>query len=667
MDKTEFSEKFLPLHQPSKARISRNPTEKVSKTDEDPAVPTSLRTGAAIICSYLPTLPAHAPGVYRMLDEFGQVLYVGKARNLVNRVTSYSRTKGHSSRIARMIAQTRSMEFVITRTETEALLLEANLIKKFAPPFNVLLRDDKSYAYLLIRKDHDYPRLVKHRGSKKIKGDYFGPFASAAAVNRTLNILQKAFLLRNCTDSEFEVRSRPCLQYQIKRCSAPCVKLASRNEYGQLVTQTRDFLTGKSEAIRTELASQMEAAAEELAFEKAAGLRDRIRALSELRASQSADGLGELDADIFALIRKDGRSCVEVFFFRSGQNWGNQAYFPRHDKEEDSGVLLESFIGQFYDNKPCPQEILVSHKLPEQELLASALSEKFARKIKLYTPQRGGKYDLVKLAKRNASEALARSLANSTAQKRLRGQLQEKFDLSKSPDRIEVYDNSHIQGAHAVGAMIVAGEEGFEPKEYRLFNMKDEQLEPGDDYAMMREMLRRRLTRLKTDLAALSGEVTRLKNWPDLLLIDGGRGQLSAVLEVVSELEMQDLPLQIIAVAKGEERNAGREEFYFEGRAPIGLAENDELLYYLQRLRDEAHRFAITRHRAKRSRQLSENPLDSIEGVGKARKKALLHHFGSARAVSRARRGDIEKVPGISRQLAARIFDFFQQSVSVKE
>ena len=587
-----------------------------------------------------------------MYGEDGQVLYVGKARNLKNRVSNYAAGRGHSNRIALMIALTRSMEFVVTQTETEALLLEANLIKRLKPRFNILLRDDKSFPYILIRKEHAAPQLLKHRGARKTKGDYFGPFASVGAVNQTLNTLQKAFLIRTCTDSVYEGRSRPCMLYQIKRCAGPCVGLVEPEAYDELVREATDFLRGRSNALRQELQSRMAAAAEAMDFETAARLRDRIRAIAAVTTDQGINPDGVEEADIVAIAQDGGKSCVQVFFFRAGQNWGNQSFFPRHETDAGPAEVLAAFLAQFYDDKPAPGLILLSQEVEEAELLAEALTLKAERKVQLHTPRRGEKRRLVERTETNAREALARRLAESATQTQLLKGVQRIFDLERPPERIEVYDNSHIQGTNALGAMIVAGPEGFEKKHYRRFNMKGDDAATNDDFAMMKAMLRRRFSRLQK-------ERDEGAPVPDLVLIDGGAGQLSSVMEIAGELGVTDIT--IAAIAKGPERDAGREAFYLPGKPPFKLPQKDPVLYYLQRLRDEAHRFAIGGHRAKRSRQMAENPLDGIPGIGPSRKKALLTHFGSAKAVRNAALADLEAVDGVSKAMAKRIHDWFQR------
>ncbi|MCC6983460.1 MAG: excinuclease ABC subunit UvrC [Bauldia sp.] len=622
----------------------------------DGTVTTSAR-GAEAIAEFVRRLP-NGPGVYRMIGEEGTVLYVGKARSLKKRVASYTRLLNQPSRLSRMIHATATMEFVTTRTETEALLLEANLIKRFRPRYNVLLRDDKSFPYILIT-EHEAPMIVKHRGAHSRKGDYFGPFASAGAVGRTINALERAFLLRTCSDSVYESRTRPCLLFQIKRCSAPCTREIALGDYAELVREAKSFLSGRSQAIRAELAGMMEDASERLDFETAARIRDRIAALSHIQAHQGINPETVEEADVFACVQDGGQTCIEVFFFRTGQNWGNRAYFPRADRSLEPAEVLGAFLSQFYEDKPAPRQILLSHAVEEQELLAAALSERSERKVVVSVPQRGEKKELVAHALANAREALGRRLSESSTQNALLAGLASTFALSKVPRRVEVYDNSHIMGTNPVGAMIVAGPDGFAKNHYRKFNMRSEGLTPGDDYAMMREMLGRRFTRLVRDepregASEANGEMPA---WPDLLLIDGGKGQVTAVVEILRELGVTDVP--IVGVAKGPDRDAGRENFYVPGREPFMLPPRDPVLYFIQRLRDEAHRFAIGSHRTRRRIELNANPLDEITGIGPARKRALLRHFGTAKAVSRANLSDLLAVKGISGEMAQAIYDHF--------
>lgn len=610
--------------------------------------------GHEVIQTYLKTIDG-SPGVYRMLDNESRVLYVGKARNLRARVSSYARPTGHSSRIARMISMTTSMMFLTTRTETEALLLEQNLIKQLKPKFNVLLRDDKSFPNILVTAKHDFPQLKKHRGAKKEKGNYYGPFASAGAVNRTLNQLQRVFLLRDCTNSTFDSRTRPCLQFQIKRCSAPCVGKISPDNYRQTVKDAEDFLNGKTTAIQSRLASEMSVASEELEFERAAALRDRIKALTQVQTAQGINPKGVSEADIIALHFDGGQACVQVFFIRANQNWGNHDYYPRVGADMDAAEVLEAFVGQFYDTREPPKQVILSNEIENVDLMADALSFKLGRKVEVLVPKRGEKADLVDGALRNARESLARKLAETASQARLLKGLAEAFDLAAPPERIEVYDNSHISGTNAVGGMIVAGPEGFMKNQYRKFNIKGEDITPGDDFGMMKEVLARRFKRL------LKEDPNRERGmWPDLLLIDGGAGQVSAVREIMQKYGVGDIAM--VGVAKGEDRDAGKEEFYRTGKRPFALRHNDPVLYFVQRMRDEVHRFAIGTHRAKRSKAIGASPLDGIPGVGAARKRALLAHFGSAKAVARANLADLEVVPGVSKGMAQKLYDYFQPS-----
>jgi excinuclease ABC subunit C len=609
--------------------------------------------GAALIKDEVKRLP-DAPGVYRMLGDAGEVLYVGKARSLKKRVLQYAQGRFHTQRIAHMVDLTRAMEFVTTRTETDALLLEINLIKQLKPRFNVLLRDDKSFPEIVIRRDHAAPQLRKHRGTHTLKGDYFGPFASAWAVNRTLNTLQKAFLLRSCSDSVYVSRTRPCMLHQIRRCAAPCTGLVSLEDYAALVDQAEDFLRGKSRAVMARMSGEMQAASDEMEFERAARLRDRIRALASIAQQQQINPETVDEADVFALFAEGGQACVQVFFFRAGQNWGNRAYFPRVDKSDEDLDVMSAFLGQFYDDKPIPKLILVNVEPSEKALLAEALGLKANRKVEISRPQRGEKCQLVEHALTNAREALGRKMAESSAQSKLLSGVCEVFGLDGQPERIEVYDNSHIMGTNAVGGMIVAGPEGFQKSQYRKFNIRSTELTPGDDYGMMREVLRRRFSRLVKDEEE-GGEAVR----PDLVLIDGGAGQLAAAMEIMADLGVDDIA--VVGVAKGPDRDAGLERLFMPGKTPFMLEPKSPVLYYLQRLRDEAHRFAIGAHRAKRSAEMKKNPLDEIDGVGPSRKRALLHAFGSARGVSRASVDDLAKVEGVSEALAQRIYDVFRK------
>ncbi|MHA7898622.1 MAG: excinuclease ABC subunit UvrC [Henriciella sp.] len=619
----------------------------------DSPKPQSRKRGVDVIKDNLTRLPAK-PGVYRMFGEDDTVLYVGKAKSLKARVSSYTRIGGQTQRIAAMIMATARMEFVVTETETEALLLEASLIKSLKPRFNILLRDDKSFPYILIRRDHDAPQVLKYRGSKQDRGDYFGPFASANAVTRTIDTLQKAFLLRTCEDSVYSTRQRPCMLHQIKRCSAPCVGLIQVEDYQKLADQAADFLRGKATDLQASLAQEMEAAAEQMEFERAASLRDRIRALAHVRAQQDINPDGIEEADIFSIAMEGGLSAVQVFFIRAGQNWGATIHFPRHEKGESEAEILAAFLVQFYDKRPPPRLILTNHEPVDRELIAEALELKADRRVEIRMPQRGEKRSLVEQASRNAAEALSRKLAESASQARLLKEVAKAFDLDEPPARIEIYDNSHIQGSNQVGGMVVAGPEGFEKGQYRKFNIKDKTLEPGDDYGMMREVMQRRFSR-----ALKERDEGSTNTWPDLVLIDGGLGQLNSVIEAIGELGLSPSDVNLVSIAKGVERNAGREQFFQPGRAPFRLPENAPVLYYLQRLRDEAHRWAIGAHRAKRSADINKNPLDEIEGIGPSRKKALLQYFGSAKGVSRAKLADLKEVEGVSAALAERIYGHF--------
>ena len=730
------------------------------KHDDETAPPDAPRpAGTEVIQHYLRQLPS-SPGVYRMIDAAGNVIYVGKARSLKARVSNYARLHGHPNRIARMIASTVSMEFVTVGTEAEALLLEANLIKRFRPRYNVLMRDDKSFPYILISRDHAAPQILKHRGARNRRGDYFGPFASAGAVGRTINMLQRAFLLRSCTDSVYESRTRPCLLHQIKRCSAPCTGEVSLADYGRLVDESVRFLRGESQNVRTMYQRLMEEAAGKLEFEQAAKFRNRLWALAHVTADQAINPEGIEEADVFAAHQEGGHTCIQVFFFRTGQNWGNRAYFPKADRALDVGEVLDSFIAQFYDDKPVPRLILLSHEVPSRALLAEALSIKAERKVEISVPQRGTKIGLVEHATQNAREALGRRMAETSSQKILMEGLKDRFGLAHVPRRIEVYDNSHIMGTNAVGAMIVAGIQGLVKNQYRKFNIKSEGLTPGDDYAMMREVLCRRFKRvaaelrgeviedapveevialapslaadppidearegnaceaaapliakeeagersriapagtppkgargadaiafgvLRADNAAMSGselvppgieadepedvddevvvDADEFPTIPDVVFVDGGAGQLSIAQQVLAELGLTDV-IPIVGVAKGPDRDAGREHFYVPGRPSFMLEPRDPVLYFVQRLRDEAHRFAIGTHRAKRAKALGVNPLDEIEGIGPTRKRALLNHFGSAKAVSRAGIEDLKAVAGISAAMAQSIHNFFNE------
>jgi excinuclease ABC subunit C len=705
-----------------------------------------LAAGRAAILRHVKLAPS-APGVYRMVDAHGAVLYVGKAKNIRKRITSYARPTAYDPRIERMIAATAALEFVSTRTETEALLLEANLIKRLRPRFNVLLRDDKSFPYILITGDHWAPQILKHRGARNREGRYYGPFASVGSVNRTITALQRAFLLRSCSDGFFESRTRPCLLHQIKRCSAPCTREIEFADYQELVREATNFLSGKSRAVKEELAGEMEKASEALDFERAAVYRDRLAALSAVQAQQGINPRSTEEADVFAVHQEGGFFCVQVFFFRTGQNWGNRAYFPKADRTFGPGEVLDAFLAQFYDDKPVPELVLISHDIEDRELLEQALTAKSGRKVEVAKPKRGEKKELVDHALANAREALGRKLADTASQRKLLEALAECFGLARAPRRIEVYDNSHIQGTNAVGAMVVAGPEGFQKNQYRKFNIRSTELTPGDDFAMMREVLERRFKRLMTEAPRMSADVAaaavagadgtfagaagsvtspRLRGevgsrsdpgegdsrnsalaespphpdplpgeraftpvfdglggeretavappednaneeiaeasdspWPDLVVIDGGRGQLSAAQATLAALGLTDVPL--IGVAKGPERDAGRETFFVPGREPFKLKPRDPVLYFVQRLRDEAHRFAIGSHRARRRKDIRESGLQEIPGVGPARKRALLQHFGTLKAIERASPADLAKVEGVSAEMAKKIYDFFHE------
>jgi len=632
-------------------------------TDVTEAPPNAPLKGAALIKDEVKRLPDR-PGVYRMMGDDGEVLYVGKARSLKKRVVQYAQGRFHTQRIAHMVDLTRSMEFVTTRTETDALLLEINLIKQLKPRFNVLLRDDKSFPEIVIRREHAAAQLRKHRGAHTIKGDYFGPFASAGAVNRTLNTLQKAFLLRSCSDSVYESRTRPCMLHQIRRCAAPCTGLISLDDYAGLVSQAEDFLRGKSRAVMGRMSAEMQAASDDMEFESAARLRDRIRALASIAQEQQINPETVDEADVFALFAEGGQACVQVFFFRAGQNWGNRAYFPKLpglgvDKSDEDPEVMAAFLGQFYDDKPIPKLILVNVEPAEKALLAEAFALKGGRKVEIARPVRGEKRQLVEHAVINSREALGRKMAESSAQSKLLAGVADAFGLDAPPERIEVYDNSHIMGTNAVGGMIVAGPEGFQKSQYRKFNIKGTDITPGDDFGMMKEVLKRRFARLVKEEE--SGEDPGSSGFgrPDLVLIDGGMGQISAAMEVMADLGVDDIP--VVGVAKGPDRDAGLERFFIPGKPYFMLEPKSPVLYYLQRLRDEAHRFAIGTHRTKRSNEMLKNPLDEIEGVGPGRKRALLHAFGSARGVSRASVEDLLKVDGVSQPLAERIYGFFRK------
>lgn len=639
-------------------------------------------SGPEVINAFVQKLP-NSPGVYRMFNREGDVLYVGKARSLKKRVSNYARGQGHSNRITRMIRETTTMEFVVTRTETEALLLEANLIKRLRPRFNVLLRDDKSFPYILISGDTRAPGIFKHRGARSKKGEYFGPFASAGAVTRTINALERAFLLRSCADSMFESRTRPCLLHQIKRCSGPCTHEISDENYKELVGEAQAFLSGRSKAVQEHMRVAMSSAAEELDYERAAIYRDRLSALSVIQSHQGINPQTVDEADVFAIHQEGGLACIQVFFFRTGQNWGNRAYFPKADPSLTGAEVLGAFITQFYDNKPCPRMILLSETVEDLELLGEALSSSAGHKVQINVPQRGEKKDLVDHAMTNARETLGRRLAETSSQARLLKAMTETFDLPRVPRRIEVYDNSHIMGTNAVGGMIVAGPEGFVKNQYRKFNIRSTEITPGDDFGMMREVIERRFGRLIKDHAVPEAKPKDAINdikpatetqadsedleaaddsfpaWPDVILIDGGQGQVGAVREILKQLGLNDQVISI-GIAKGVDRDAGRERFFVSGKPAFTLPPRDPVLYFIQRMRDEAHRFAIGTHRAKRKKEMTKSPLDEIGGIGPSRKRALLHQFGTAKAVSRAALSELMQVEGISEALAQSIYDHFR-------
>jgi excinuclease ABC subunit C len=620
-----------------------------------PAAPlnTEISTpkGAEVIHAYLKTLDT-SPGVYRMLNEASEVLYVGKARNLRARVSNYARMTGHTARIARMISETASMMFLTTKTETEALLLEQNLIKQLKPRYNVLLRDDKSFPNILISSEHDFPQIKKHRGKRSEKGNYFGPFASAGAVTRTLNQLQRVFLLRTCSDAMFHSRTRPCLLYQIKRCAGPCVGRISDPDYARLVADAMRFLQGKSTSVQVDLARAMGEASQALEFERAAALRDRIKALTQVQSAQTINPAGVEEADVIALHLENGQACVQVFFIRAHQSWGNRDFYPKTGAGAEEGEILEGFVAQFYDSKEPPRLLIMSHQVENEDLVTSLLSQRLGRKVEIITPKRGEKADLVENAARNARESLARKMSESATQNALLQNLAEAFDLDGPPARIEVYDNSHISGTNAVGGMIVAGAEGFLKSQYRKFNIKSDAGANSDDFGMMKEVLSRRFDRLLKEDPKRKSDM-----WPDLLLIDGGVGQVSVVAQIMAEMGVDDIAM--VGVAKGVDRNAGKEEFHRPGKSPMALRMNDPVLYFVQRLRDEAHRWAIGAHRAKRAKGVSATPLDDISGIGASRKRALLAHFGSSKDVSRAGLSDLQAVAGISAAMAQKIHDYF--------
>ena len=646
---------------------SRDGTIRAASLDgwEDAGRESSGLKGAELIQAFVKILP-NAPGVYRMLNDAGDVLYVGKARSLKKRVSNYAQGRGHTNRIAGMVRATANMEFITTRTETEALLLEANLIKRLRPRFNVLMRDDKSFPYILLTEDKLAPGIYKHRGARSRKGSYFGPFASAQAVDRTINSLQRAFLLRNCTDSMYESRTRPCLLHQIKRCAAPCTGEVSEDAYQAMVDEAKEFLSGKSQKVKAAMSEAMQEASQALDFERAAIYRDRLAALSHVQSHQGINPNTVEEADVFAIHQEGGMSCIQVFFFRTGQNWGNRAYFPKADASLSAKEILGAFLSQFYDDKPCPRQILISEAVSEQALLSEALTIRAGHKVSINVPQRGEKRDLMQHARANAKDAHNRRLAETSTQASLLKGFSDVFDMDVAPRRIEVFDNSHIMGTNAVGGMIVAGPEGFVKNQYRKFNIKSKDITPGDDFGMMREVIERRFSRLVKEFGVPErGDAENeaeadapLPNWPDVLLIDGGQGQLTAVKQVLDELGIAD-SVTTIGVAKGVDRDAGRERFFQVGRKPFSLPPRDPVLYFIQRMRDEAHRFAIGTHRARRKKELTKNPLDEIGGIGPSRKRALLHHFGTAKAVSRAGVDDLRSVEGISGAMAQLIYDHF--------
>ncbi len=616
---------------------------------------TPLSAGVAVIERALMTMPL-SPGVYRMLDAKGEAVYVGKARSLKKRVVSYTQIARLPERLRRMVSETATMEIVTTHTEAEALLLEANLIKRLKPRFNIVLRDDKSYPWLMLTEDHAFPQITKHRGARTRKGSYYGPFASAWAVNQTVTAMQRVFLLRSCQDTVFANRSRPCLLFQIKRCSAPCVGRVTTQDYGHLVDQARAFLSGKAGTVQQELAAEMERAAEKLEFERAAAVRDRIRGLTHVQGTGVINPASLADADVVAAFQIGGQTCVQVFFVRGGRNNGNRAFFPTHARDTDADAVLAAFLAQFYDDKPPPPLILLNHPLPEQDLLSEALTLKASRRVELAVPARGEKRAVVLHAETNAREALERRLAESAGQAKLLEAVAALFGLAGLPSRIECYDNSHIMGTNAYGVMVVTGPDGFEKNAYRKYSIRGP-IAPGDDFAMMREVLERRFGRALKEQAASDAGEGAAPALPDLVLIDGGAGQLSAVRGIMQDLGMHQIP--VVAIAKGPDRDAGREWFHMDGRAPFQLPPRDPVLYYLQRVRDETHRFAITTHRASRSKGLVTSELDEVPGVGSARKRSLLNHFGSARGVKQAGLSDLEAAPGINRETARRIYAFF--------
>jgi excinuclease ABC subunit C len=630
----------------------------IATMDDAPETPESVKRGVAVIRQYWKHAP-NTPGVYRMIAENGEVLYVGKAKNVRKRVASYTRLAGHVNRIARMISATASMIFISVETETDALLLEANLIKQLKPRFNVLMRDDKSFPYILIANDHEAPQIAKHRGSRSRKGDYYGPFASVWAVNRALNALERAFLLRSCSQSYYDNRTRPCLLYQIKRCAGPCTGEISLEDYAALAQEARDFLSGKSLSVREQLATEMTAAAENLEFERAARLRDRISALSAIQGAQGVNPRSIEQADVFAIAKEAGRFCIEAFFFRAYQNWGNRSYFPRADASLSEEEVLDAFLAQFYDELPSPPLVLLSHRVDSAEVLADMLSARLKKRVEVAAPQRGEKRELVDHALTNARQTLGRKLAEDASQQKLLAATAQIFNLPAAPRRIEVYDNSHTGGAQAIGAMIVAGPGGFMKAHYRTFNIKNTEIVPGDDYGMMREVLTRRFARLAKEDESATADPEAFPSKPDLVLIDGGRGQYEAARAALAASGVEGIAL--VSIAKGADRNAGRETFFVEDREPFRLPPHDPALYFVQRLRDEAHRFAIGTHRARRKKEFVKNPLDEIAGIGPARKRALLLAFGSAKAVARAALGDLEKTPGLNKATAKLVYEHFQR------
>lgn len=683
----------------NRERQSDMPETEIETDSEDtlPALdlgetaPGALKAGIEVIAGFAKHLP-NKPGVYRMFDRAGEVLYVGKAKSLKNRVTAYARGMAHTNAVARMIAETANMEFVTTGTETEALLLESNLIKQLRPRYNVLLRDDKSFPYILLTGDHEAPQIAKHRGSRHRKGDYFGPFASVWAVERTIDALQKAFLLRSCTDSFYENRTRPCLLFQIKRCAGPCTGEISIPDYQALASQARDFLSGRSSSVKQLLSARMQDAAENLEFEKAARYRDRLAALSAVQAGQDINTQGVEEADVFAIDEQAGQFCVEIFFFRNKQNWGNRALFPRADRSLTPAEVLASVVTQFYDDKPPPRLVLLSHPVEEIELIAQALSARAGRKVEVANPKRGERVDLVEHARKNAREALSRKLADNAGQSSLLAALGAAFGIAKPPRRVEVYDNSHIMGTNAVGGMIVAGRDGFMKSHYRTFNISTDTI-AGDDFGMMREVLQRRFARLAKETPPVieneaqqsspssdehdgggsnpspatitSAPITEpddeaFPSRPDLVIVDGGKGQFEAARKIMAELGAGDIPL--VAIAKGADRNAMRETFHMVGREPFKLPPRDPALYFIQRLRDEAHRFAIGTHRARRKKDTMKNPLDEIPGIGPSRKRALLLHFGTVKAIQRAKLDDLMRTPGVNAATAKAVHDYFHDA-----